>query len=151
VLGSASVRLFAPALNQPLISALAQLFEAERQRWQQLQEQLQDGLAAEKQIRSAWLYGSVARGTDEPRSDMDVALVLADDGLDAGRQARDAVQVLGDRLGVHISPVVLTPTELAKLPPSEPWWSEVSRDAKVLKGISPAREAARCAKAAQPA
>jgi predicted nucleotidyltransferase len=151
LLGTASVRLFVPALNQPLVSALAQLFEAERQHWQRLQEQLRDGLATEKQVRSAWLYGSVARGTDEPRSDMDVALVLADDSLDASRQVRDALQVLGDRLGVHISPAVLAPWELAKLSPGDPWWSELSRDAKVLKGVSPAKEAARCAKAAQPA
>lgn len=151
VLGPASARLFAPALNQSLISALAQLFEAERQRWQQLHEQLRDGLADAAQIRSAWLYGSVARGTDEPRSDMDVAVVLADDSLDASRQVRDAVQVLGDRLGVHISPVVLTPLELANLLPSDPWWSEVSRDAKVLKGLSPAAEKDRCAKAGPPA
>jgi predicted nucleotidyltransferase len=151
VMGPAGGRLFAPALDQPLVSALAELFEAERQRWELLQEQLRDGLAAEKQIRSAWLYGSVARGTDEPRSDMDIALVLADDSVDASRQVRDALQVLGDRLGVHISPVVLTPSELAKLPASDHWWSEVRRDAKVLKGVAPAKEAARCAKAAQPA
>lgn len=151
VMGPAGARLFAPALDQPLVSALAQLFEAERQHWQWLQERLRDGLAAEKQIRSAWLYGSVARGTDEPRSDLDVALVLADDSVDASRQVRDAMQVLGDRLGVHISPVVLTPTELAKLPPGDHWWSEVRRDAKVLKGVAPAKEAARCTKAAQPA
>ncbi|OZB68649.1 MAG: hypothetical protein B7X36_15155 [Thiomonas sp. 14-64-326] len=94
VLGPASSRLFVPALNQPLVSALAQLFEAERQHWR---------------------------------------------------------QGLGERLGVPISPVVLTPSELAKLSPSDPWWAEVSRDAKVLKGVSPAKEAARCAKAAQPA
>jgi predicted nucleotidyltransferase len=151
VLGSASVRLFAPAMDQPLVSALAQLFEAERQQWRQLQDQLHDGLAAEKHVRSAWLYGSVARATDEPRSDMDIALVLDEDSLDASRQVRDAVQGLGDRLGVRVSPVVLMPTELARLSPSDPWWSELSRDAKVLKGVSPAKEAARCAKAEQPA
>ena len=148
VLGPASARLFTPALDRPLVSALAELFEAERQHWQRLQEQLRDGLAAENQIRSAWLYGSVARGTDEPRSDIDVVLVLADDSVDASRQVRDAMQVLGDRLGVHISPVVLTPSELAKLEPGDPWWSEVSRDAKVLKGVASAKEAARRAKAA---
>jgi len=151
VLGPASARLFAPALDLPMVSALAQLFEAESQHWQQLQAQLRDGLAAEKLIRSAWLYGSVARGTDEPRSDMDVALVLCDDSVGASRHVRDAVQALGDRLGVHISPVVLTPSELAKLLPADPWWSEVSRDAKLLKGVAPAKEAARCAKAAQAA
>jgi len=151
VMGPAGARLFAPALDRPLVSALAQLFEAERQHWQWLQEQLRDGLAAEKEIRSAWLYGSVARGTDEPRSDMDVALVLSNESVDASRQVRDAMQVLGERLGVQISTVVLAPTELAKLPPSDHWWSEVRRDAKVLKGVAPAKEAARCAKAAQPA
>jgi hypothetical protein len=151
VMGPAGTRLFAPALEQPLVSALAQLFEAERRHWQALQERLGEGLAAEQHIRSAWLYGSVARGTDEPRSDMDIALVLVEDSVDASRQVRDALQGLGDRLGVHISPVVLTPTELARLLPGDPWWSEVVRDAKVLKGISPAKEAARCAEAAQPA
>lgn len=98
VMGPAGARRFAPALDRPLVSALARLFEAERQHWQWLQEQLRDGLAAEKEIRSAWLYGSVARGTDEPRSDMGVALVLARDSDDASRQVRDAVQVLGERL-----------------------------------------------------
>ena len=151
VIGPAGTRLFAPALEQPLVSALAQLFEAERRHWQALQEHLGDVLATEEKIRSAWLYGSVARGTDEPRSDMDIALVLVEDSVDASRHVRDAMQVLGDRLGVHISPVVLTPSELARLPPGDPWWSEVLRDAKVLKGISPAKQAARCAKAAQPA
>jgi hypothetical protein len=70
---------------------------------------------------------------------MDIALVLADDSVDASHPVRDAMQVLGDRLGVHISPVVLTPSEVAKLPPDDLWWSEVRRDAKVLKGAAPAR------------
>jgi predicted nucleotidyltransferase len=149
-MGPAGTRLFAPALEQPLVSALAQLFEAERRHSQTLQDHLGDGLATEKQTRSAWLYGSVARGTDEPSSDMDIALVLVEGSVDTCRPVRDATQVLGDRLGVHISPGVLTPSELARLPPGDPWWSEVLRDTKGLKGISPAKEAARCAKAAQP-
>ncbi|MBV8379895.1 MAG: nucleotidyltransferase domain-containing protein [Paucibacter sp.] len=149
VLGPAGARLFAPAFDRPLVAALAQLFEAERQHWQWLEDQLRDGLAAEKQVRSAWLYGSVARGSDEPRSDMDVALVLADDSADTSRKVRDTLQILGDRLGVHISPVALTPSELAKLPTTDRWWSEVRRDAKVLKGVAPEKEASRCAKAAQ--
>jgi hypothetical protein len=44
VLGPAGARLFAPALDQPLVSALGQLFEAERLHWQRLQEQLRDVL-----------------------------------------------------------------------------------------------------------
>lgn len=39
VMGPAGTRLFAPALDRPLMSALAQLFEAERLHGQWLQEQ----------------------------------------------------------------------------------------------------------------
>jgi hypothetical protein len=82
---------------------------------------------------------------------MDLALVLAHDSVDASRQARDAVQLLGDRLGVHISAVILTPADPARLPPDDPWWTEVSQDAQVLKGASPAQEAAQRTRPAQPA
>lgn len=151
VLGPSRGQLFAAAVEQPLVAALRQLFEAERTLWESLQAQLREGLAQEKHIRSAWLYGSVARGTDEPRSDLDLALAVDEDTLDVGRQVRDAVQVMGDRLGVHISPVVLTPSDLAQLAPTDTWWSDVLRDVKVLKGSAPAKEAARSAKAAQTA
>ncbi len=48
VMGPAGTRLFAPALEQPLGSALAQLFEAERRHWQALQDHLGDGLTTKK-------------------------------------------------------------------------------------------------------
>ncbi len=149
VLGPARGQLFAAAMEQPLVRALRQLFAVERIKWESLQAELRAGLAREEHILSAWLYGSVARGTDEPRSDLDLALAVNDSAVDVIREVRDTVATLGDNLGVHISPVVLTPQDLAKLGPMDAWWSDVVRDAKVLKGIAPAKEAARCAKAAQ--
>ena len=89
--------------------ALKVLFEQERARWEGLQEDLREGLVSQKDIRSAWLYGSVARGQDEPRSDVDVALVVNEDSLDVTHRVRDAIQATGDRLNVHFSTVVLTP------------------------------------------
>jgi predicted nucleotidyltransferase len=151
VLGPARGQLFAAAVEQPLVEALGELFEAESAHWESLQAQLREGLAHERHIRSAWLYGSVARATDEPRSDLDLAIAVDDDAPAVARHVRDAVQALGDSLGVHISPVVLTPSDLARLPPGDPWWAELLRDAKVLKGRTPAREAARGVKAAQTA
>ena len=151
VLGPARGQLFTAVVEQPLIAALRELFEAERAHWESLQAQLREGLAQEKHISSAWLYGSVARAMDQPRSDLDLALAVNEDTPAVGHQVRDAVQALGDRLGVHISAVVLTPSDLAQLPPGDIWWSDVLRDAKVLKGSAPAREAARRAKAAQTA
>lgn len=151
VLGPARGQLFEPAVEQPLVAALRELFDSERKHWESLQAQLREGLAREKHIRSAWLYGSVARGTDEPRSDLDLALALDEDAVDVGHQVRDTIQAMGDQLRVHISPVVLTPSDLAQLSASDTWWSEVLRDAKVLKGLAPAKEAARSARVAQTA
>ncbi len=125
------------------------LFDQEGALWEALQDALREGLASQKDIRSAWLYGSVARGEDEPRSDVDVVLVLNDGSLDAAHRVRNAVQALGDSLNVHFSPVVLTPAELAHLPEDDPWWSNVRRDAKVLKGGSPGQEAACHARSAK--
>lgn len=140
VLGQPRSQLYTVVDRHPLAAALKGLFEQERANWVALQHGLQRGLASQKEIRSAWLYGSVARGEDEPRSDVDVVLVLNDDTLDTAHRARDAVQALGDRLNVHISAVVLTPTELARLPDDDPWWSGVRRDAKVLTGGRPGNE-----------
>lgn len=68
-----------------MVSALGQLFEAERAHWESLQARLREALAQEKHIRSAWLYGSVARATDEPRSDVDLALAVDEDTPDVLR------------------------------------------------------------------
>lgn len=150
VLGQPRSQLFTVAAQHPLAEALQTLFERERIRWDVLQDAWREGLAGERDIRSAWLYGSVARGDDAPRSDVDVALVVNEDSLDVKHRVRDAVQALGDRLNVHFSTVVLTPADVAALPPGDPWWSSILSEAKILKGVSPGKEAARCARAAQP-
>jgi predicted nucleotidyltransferase len=139
------------ATRHPLAAALKALFEEERARWTALQDDLRDGLAVQEDIGAAWLYGSVARGEDEPGSDVDIVLVLNEGTLDAAQRVRDELQALGDRLNLHFSTVVLTPAELALLRQDDPWWSNVTRDAKVLKGGSPGQEAARHARPAEAA
>jgi predicted nucleotidyltransferase len=151
VLGQPRSQVFSVAAQHPLAAALKTLFEEERTRWEALQGALREGLAAQKDVRSAWLYGSVARGEDEPRSDVDIALVVNREGLDVTDSVREAIQVLGDRLQVHFSTVVLTPADVANLPQDDHWWAEMTQDAKVLKGIGPRQEAARRARSDQPA
>lgn len=151
VLGQPRSQVFAVVEQHPLASALRTLFEQEHTRWKALQDGLRNGLAAQKDIRSAWLYGSVARGEDEPHSDLDIAIVVNDEPVGAADRVRDAAQTLGDRLNVHISVVVLTPTELAELPQGDSWWSNIVRDAKILKGVSPDKEFLRCFRSGQAA
>ena len=149
VLGQARAQLFVVALAHPLAATLQALFASEATRWDALQQGLQDGLATERSVRSAWLYGSVARGEDQPRSDLDLALVVSADDPALVQRARDAAQALGDRLSLPVSATVLTPSDVARLAPEDAWWAGVMRDARLLKGATPAREAARCAKPAR--
>jgi predicted nucleotidyltransferase len=151
VLGQPRSQLYSVAMLHPMAGALKSLFAHEHHRWESLQETLRQALGSWREVRSAWLYGSVARGEDRPGSDVDILLVLGERGVDVSHRVRDAVQALGDRLGLHFSAVVLAPEELAAVKPGDAWWSDVVRDAKVLKGVSPAKEAARCAKTAQTA
>jgi len=151
VLGQPRSQLYVAATRHPLAAALKSLFEQERARWVALHDGMREGLAAQADIHAAWLYGSVARGEDEPGSDVDIVIVLGDVTLDAAQRVRDAVLALGDRLNLHFSAVVLTPAELARLPQDDPWWSNVTKDAKVLKGGDPARQAIRNARPANAA
>lgn len=41
----------------------------------ELRDQLRDHLRRQKGLAAAWLFGSVARGVDSPRSDVDVAVL----------------------------------------------------------------------------
>lgn len=151
VLGQPRSQLYALAARHPLADAVTTLFQHEHRRWESSLTALRQALASWKEVRAAWLYGSVARGDDRPHSDFDLLLVVKDDDIDVLHRIRDAVQALGDRLHMPFSVVVLSPAELAAVRKDDPWWIEVLRDAKVLKGLGPAKERAACACSAEAA
>ncbi len=151
VLGQPRSQLYCVAPQHPMADAVKALFQHERSRLENAQEALRQALASWKEVRSAWLYGSVARGEDGPHSDVDILLVMKEDDVDASHRIRDAVQALGDTLSMHFSAVVLTPAELVAARNDGPWWTDVMRDARVLKGLSPVKEMAACARSAQAA
>lgn len=63
-------------------------------------------LEAMPQVRSAWLFGSVARGDAIPSSDVDVAVHL-DPGLDAWKFRLQAADRLSRELGTDAVQVVV--------------------------------------------
>jgi predicted nucleotidyltransferase len=62
---------------------------------------------ADQQIRCAFVFGSVATGTEKADSDIDL-LVIGELGL---RQVSARLAGVGDRLGREINPFVLSPAE----------------------------------------
>lgn len=144
--GSGRAQLYALNESHPFAGALAALFQEEQQRWERLLVTIREMLAKHgTAVRSAWLYGSVARAEDTPRSDLDIALLVSSSAV--ADQVREGLMPLEDEQQLRISLAALTPKELAALPDDDPWWSDVVRDARVLKGSAPEAAKRQAAKA----
>ncbi|MCX2862755.1 nucleotidyltransferase domain-containing protein [Paucibacter sp. PLA-PC-4] len=145
--GSGRTQLYELNASHPLSASLTALFQQEQTRWEGLLTSIREllehhGVA----ISAAWLYGSVARGEDSPASDVDVALLVRSAAV--AEQVREALMPLEDEQQIRISLTALTAKELAALPEDDPWWMNVVRDSRVLKGAAPAQVRRRLLKVA---
>jgi predicted nucleotidyltransferase len=80
-------------------------------------------------IRAAFVYGSVAKGTDTAKSDIDLMVV--------GEKVQYAdifkvVSGVENRLGRKINPTVVTPADLAKQRGQDSFYSRVLNQAKIF-------------------
>jgi hypothetical protein len=62
-------------------------------------------------------------------------------------QVREHLMPLEDARQLNIPLTALTPKELAALPEGDPWWFDVVRDGRVLKGPAPDQARRRLSKA----
>ncbi len=72
---------------------------------------------------------------DSPASDVDIALVVRSHAV--ADQVREALMPLEDAQQIRVSITALTSKELATLSEDDPWWANVVRDGRVLKGAAP--------------
>ncbi|HET6232447.1 MAG TPA: nucleotidyltransferase domain-containing protein [Longimicrobiaceae bacterium] len=132
--------LFHVVTDHPLAVPLAALFDAEHGRVQQAYDAIR-GAASGTSPRpdAVWLFGSVARGDDHAASDLDIAVVAANDRVEETVDAvREAVQAVGERLFLRISVIGVSPDDLDRMASAaEPFWTAVRRDAKTLAGPEP--------------
>lgn len=145
--GSGRTQLYELNASHPLSPSLSALFQQEQARWEGLLTSIREllehhGVA----VSAAWLYGSVARGEDSPASDVDIALLVRSQAV--ADQVREALMPLEDEQQIRISLTALTAKELAALPEDDPWWVNVVRDSRVLKGVAPAQARQRLLKVA---
>ena len=149
--GMSRAQVFALNPRYPFAALLKGFFEAEKARWVSIHERLLEAFVSEAGVRSAWLYGSVARAEDTPASDIDIALMTEGQRPDVVAAVRKTLQAMEDEFQIHISVVALTPADVAGLAPDTGWWAEVCKQAKVLKGLSPLLEGVRCGREKQQA
>ena len=144
--GAGRTQLYELNTAHPLASSLAALFRDEQVRWDALMDSIRDVLDRHGAVRAAWLYGSVARGEDAPDSDVDIALVVRSHAV--ADQVREALMPLEDAQQIRISLTALTAKDLAALPEDDPWWGNVVREGRVLKGAAPDQARRRLTRAA---
>ena len=151
MLGQPRSQLFAINRQHPLASGVKELFKHEQSTWDELMAALRTALLANTQVDAAWYYGSVARGEDEPRSDLDLAVVACGGQIDETVEAvRQTLREVEDRFCVSCSVVGLSPADVTRLAEGDDWWRNMASDAKVLKGVGPAQYAANNASRSRP-
>jgi predicted nucleotidyltransferase len=138
--GSGRAQLYALRSNHPLGQAIDELFAREERRF----DMILDGIRSSAKdcgpgVIAVWIFGSVARGEDRMASDLDIAIVTADDQNTAIMdQMRDALSQSGETLAFRPSVVRLTANDVVRhVRESDPLWAELVRDALVLLGPCP--------------
>lgn len=139
VFGQGRAQLYDLNSAHPFSEPLKVLFAEELMRWEALWRELRDALKRCSGVTAAWLYGSVARGNDGASSDIDIVLVVEGDAGSTSDAVRDALRPLEERQQVSFSLVVLSPADILARAAADPWWSELERDARPLKGSAPER------------
>jgi predicted nucleotidyltransferase len=144
LLGASRSQLFEINTRHPLTSALKRLFKEEQAHWESIMQSLQAIFRKIANIEAAWYYGSVARAEDSPESDLDIAIIITGGSVDdTVESARLALRELEDSSAVNCSIVGVALDDVPALARENAWWQEVTRDAKVIKGPTPARLASK--------
>ncbi len=92
-------------------------------------EEVRKWVASRKDIETAIVYGSAARGTARAESDLDMFLVVRGDCQDV---VANALYSIGNRFDVTISPYFVEHGDIAKL--DRQFVESVTRDQMALKG-----------------
>jgi predicted nucleotidyltransferase len=140
-LGSGGARLYSLRHDHPLAGPLSALFDAEERRY----EAIHDRIAAAAQaggpdIVAAWVYGSAARGDDDPTSDVDIALVSTPKARSRrADEFRERIHDIERALGFRASIVAIDTADIPRLDrEKDPWWMSVLQEARPIAGEHPA-------------
>lgn len=132
VLGQGRSQLYQRRTEHPWAGPLNALFWTEREQWDNLLTQVRQALEENEGVVAAWLYGSVARSEDLPRSDIDFAVLLK--SAAAGAKVRDSFALIEHKLYAKFSVVCVTEAELKSGKVGSEWWRNVLREGMQLKG-----------------
>lgn len=116
----------------PLYPAMAALFREESSALTRVAREFADILPRQG-VESAVLFGSVARGESDARSDVDVLVVVGDPRK--GSAVQKAAATILDRYDANVSPLVLTSAEVRRrLKAFDPLLQTIAAEGRLLRG-----------------
>ncbi len=138
-LGEGRGRLYRPDVNHPLYLPLGSLFMAEEERFETLVDGIVSALGnLTPSPLGAWIYGAVARGEDGPDSDLELALVAADEEVETPvTRLREMLGPIQEVQRVWISVVGLAPSDVRRLAGKDRWWKTATDPCIPIHGRSP--------------
>lgn len=155
--GAARSRLFSLNPEHPFASALQQLFGQERARWERLTQALRLLVQKDKSVLAAWhcaAQGDVHRPAEGVAIDqragegadmrqhpdrLTLTIVVERDPPDRVlARLRSPVAALEAALSVSCQARGYTLADLHKVAADPPWWSALTQEAVILKGLAPA-------------
>jgi len=137
-IGFQKSRLYRLSKVYPLLSAIEMLFRAEEDRFGLIRTSISKAARQIRGVRAVWIYGSVARSEDAPRSDLDLAIVTTASVARLTESFRDALSPEAKRLEFSPSVVGLRLTDIEMLIVNDdPWWHDVLRDGIPVYGPPP--------------
>jgi predicted nucleotidyltransferase len=128
--------LYRADMDHPLATVLAELFRAEEERADAILAAVKIAVG-EPTIIGAWIYGSFSRGEDRLGSDLDIAVLTELRDTAAVERLRERLDEAGDRLRFSPSVVGIDLADVARMSGGDPWWSNLVREATVIKGGRP--------------
>lgn len=137
ITGSARSRLYKVIAENPLVEGLNQLFKVESDRFDNVIAVVRSATARPR-ILASWLFGSVARYTDTPESDLDVAVVTDGDTDYWADRLRSEITETLSPAGMQVSLTMMSSTDLLHhAGTNSALWSALVADAIVIRGHGP--------------
>lgn len=135
-IGSGKSILYRIETQHPLMPAIGALFRAENERV----DGIIDAIAKatnDPEIVGAWIYGSFARGEDTIDSDLDIAIATTTRNIPLADNVRSALDQAAEKLFFSPSVVDVDLTDIERLSTGDPWWTNLVKEAIVIKGERP--------------
>lgn len=138
-LGEGRTRLYRADVGHPLYLALGTLFRAEAERFTTILEALEAAIGSLTPAPlGAWMYGSAARGDDVPDSDLEIALVAADEDVETPvERLREMLGPIQSVQRVWVSVIGLSASDIRRLSTGDRWWTTATQPHRVLFGKPP--------------